>query len=212
VLVPQRYAEGAQRYGEQFPEVPVVLLAGRTGRSQKWGNVLTFSTDLERDLYRAGLCAAILSGGQKGDMLVFTDQLIQTAELSAGQNAFVQGLREQGNATNPQFLRVFPEISALSNISCIVLAGAGGDYFDRNLQFPVILFSWLDPNLSSRQAFVVFDDSPWALAVPAVKMIAENKREGRIPSDLLIDSAKIADKNILRQLKKTARASREKSQ
>jgi hypothetical protein len=212
VLVPQRYAEGARRYGGQFPEVPVVLLTGRTGRAPNGGNVLTFSTDLEQDLYRAGLCAAVFNRESPGDILVFTDQLIQAAELSAGQNAFIRGLREQGNGTNPRFLRDLPEISALSNISCVVLAGAGGDYFDWNLQFPVIFFSWLDPNLSSRQAVVVFDDSPWALAVPAVKMIAENRRASRIPSELLIDSAKIADKDILRQLKKTARASRENSQ
>jgi hypothetical protein len=207
VLVPRRYADGARRYGRQFPEIPVALLMGRAGPGDVDGDFFMFRTDLEQDLYRAGRCAAVLGGETGGDILVFPDRAAAwTAEWDAGRNAFVRGLREEGNGKTPRFLDAVPETAALSNIACVVLAGSGGEYFDRNLRFPVILFTWLDPALISRQVAVVFDDSAWAQVVPAVRMIAANRREARIPSDLLIISAKNADKDMSKRLKKTARA------
>jgi hypothetical protein len=206
VLFPYRYSEAALRYREQFPGIPAVLLEGRAGQRSgiaAGSGLFVFKTDQESDMYRAGLCAAILSGGT-GKTVVFQDYSIE----ETGRRAFADGLREGGNGTAPLFLGGFYELSDFSGISCVVLAGSGAEYFEQNLTHPVIFYTWLDPGMVPPEVVLVFDDSPWALAVPAVKMIAKNQNEGRIPSDLLILSTKIADKDILRRLKKTVGNSR----
>jgi hypothetical protein len=210
VLFPYRYAEGARRYREQFPGVPVALLEGRSGPGDgafdaegSSTGLFVFGADSERDLYRAGLCAAILGGSASGTIPVFQDPLTQTA----GQSAFIKGLREQGNGIEPLFVSGVADLAENEDISCAVLIGSGAEYFDQGIQAPVILFSWLDPELAARDTALVFDDSPWAQAVPAVKMIARNQTGGRLPADILIFPAKIADKDILRRLKKAVRDS-----
>jgi hypothetical protein len=206
VLFPHRYAEGAARYREQFPGIPAVLMEGRSGPETgdtAPSGLSVFSTDLERDFYRAGLCAAVLGGGIGGMIPVFQDRFVQ----ADAQNAFITGLRERQSEANPLFLSDYSGLSGAAAISCVVLAGSGTEYFEQNLTFPLILFTWLDPELTPREAAVFFDDSPWALAVPAVKMIAGKQTGGRIPSDLLIFSDRIADKDVLRQIKKAARDS-----
>ncbi|MDR2480398.1 MAG: hypothetical protein LBD48_13965 [Treponema sp.] len=202
VLFPHRYADGARRYVEQFPGVPAVLLEGRNGPESRGGTegIAVFNTDLERDLYRAGVCAAILSRGTNGIIPVLQDRFAYTA----GQDAFIEGLRAQQNETNPLFLNDISGLSGLADISCAVLAGSGAAYLEQNQTFPVVLFTWLDPEVTAREVAVIFDDSPWALAVPAVKMIAGNQTEGRIPSDLLFFPERIADKDILRRIKNAA--------
>ena len=191
VLFPYRYSEGALRYHEQFPGIPVILLEGRgrQGPAAAGDDLFVFKNDQEKDMYRAGLCAAILCGGT-WKTAVFQDRSIG----EAGRNAFTEGLRQGGNGAEPLFLGGFYELSDLSDLSCVVLAGSGAEYFEQNLTHPVIFYTWLDPELASPGVVLIFDDSPWALAVPAVKMIAENRNEGKIPSDLLILSARIADK------------------
>jgi len=70
---------------------------------------------------------------------------------------------------------------------------------------PVILFTWLDPAMTSNTVIVTFDDSVWTLAVPASQMAVQQQTEGKIPSTPLIFSAKIADNRIFRLLKKSAK-------
>lgn len=206
VLFPYRYSQAALRYREQFPGIPAILLEGRAdgGAATAGDGLFIFRNDQERDMYRAGLCAAILNGGNRGKIVVFQDRSIE----DAGRNAFMEGLRQEGNRMEPLFLDGFYELSDFSDLSCVVLAGSGAEYFEQNLTHPVIFYTWLDPDLTSPEVVLVFDDSPWALAAPAVKMIAENRNEGRIPSDLLILSARIADKDILRRLKKAVQNSK----
>ncbi|MDR1251010.1 MAG: hypothetical protein LBK62_02475 [Treponema sp.] len=203
VLFPNSYAESVPRYREQFPGVPAILLEGRISsgigaRTADNGGLFVFSTDQEKDFYRMGLCAAIFSGERREKIIVFQDQSTQ----ESARNAFVEGLREGGNGTEPLFLNSFSELLNFSDISCVVLAGSGAEYFERNLEYPVILCTWLDPDLTAREAALIFDDSPWGLAVPAARMLRENQNRGRLPSDLLILPERIADKGVLRQLKK----------
>jgi hypothetical protein len=68
----------------------------------------------------------------------------------------------------------------------------------------------MDPALTAREVVVQFDDSVWALVVPAVRMVAKGEVEGKIPSKPLIFPRKITDKNILRQLEKSAKKTPQK--
>jgi hypothetical protein len=207
VLFPYRYADGARRYREQFPGIPVVVLEGRsesgpgTAGTPDSQGILRFSTDMEQDLYRAGRCAAILSRGITDKIVVFQDRALQTE----AQTAFITGLRTQGYETAPLFLDTVSELSNNTDISCVVMAGSRDEYFEQNRDFPLVLCTWMDPELTPREAIVFFDDSPWAQTVPAVRMIAGTQTGGRIPSDMLIFSERIADKDILRQIQTVVR-------
>jgi hypothetical protein len=204
VLFPGRYAEAAVLYRQNFPETPAVLVAGPETTRTGFEDLPVFTTDRPRDFYRAGLCAAILAGEKQGKIPVFLDRFAQSAE----REAFIRGLREGGNQSSPFFLHTFSELFDFSDVSCAVLAGSGGEYLEQNLAFPVILFTWMDPELIPREVVLAFDDSAWGLAIPAAKMAAAKETKGLIPSDLLIFSARIADKDILRQIKSTVRGSR----
>jgi hypothetical protein len=96
------------------------------------------------------------------------------------------------------------ESSQLKGFFCAVIVGSASDYFNINPKLPVLLFSWLDPALTPVEAFVLFDDSPWALAVSAVKIAAGKKEERTISSKIIFPRGRIADKDILRQLKTAA--------
>jgi hypothetical protein len=209
VLFPVRFADAAGLYRERFPEIPVAILEGRgTDRNQATldpgestaGNFFQFATDMESDFYRAGLCAAILDGDKNGRIVVFLDDSIQ----NEGREAFLRGLRDQGKETAPLFFTSFSELSGFSGISCVVLAGSGAEFLEKNQEIPVILFTWLNTAFIPENTILVFDDSPWAQAVPAVRLAASRTKSGRIPSKTLILSAKSADKYILRKLKKVA--------
>jgi hypothetical protein len=210
VLFPVRFSGAAGFYRERFPEIPVAILEGRgTDRNQAAldagesaaGNFFLFATDMESDFYRAGLCAAILDGDKNGRIVVFLDDSIQ----SVGREAFLRGLRDQGKETEPLFFTSFSELSGFSSgISCVVLAGSGAEFLEKNQEIPIILFTWLNTAFIPENTVLVFDDSPWAQAVPAVRLAASRTKIGRIPSKTLILSAKSADKYMLQKIKKAA--------
>jgi hypothetical protein len=52
---------------------------------------------------------------------------------------------------------------------------------------------------------MVFDDSPWALAVPAVKLALRGEPGVNIPSEVVFPRGRIADKQLMRTVKKAAR-------
>jgi hypothetical protein len=135
-------------------------------------------------------------------VLVFKGQSLQEADKSA----FWAGFQE-GGGEKELLYRDTIEPGRMNDISCAVINGAAADYFNSNPKKPIILFSWLDPALTVREAVVLFDDSPWALAVPAVKIAVKKIGESNISSKILFPGGRIADKHILRALKKAARRS-----
>lgn len=224
VLFPRRYGEGAERYAEQHPAIPVLLLAGRSNKVNPSGagpgRLLTFTTDSETDFYRAGLCAGLLgrpepaaengeAGGEQetrpapGKIVFFIENPVKQED----RDNFIRGLREQGLETNPLFLDAASQLTDAKDVSCVVLAGAGAEYLDKNPQIPVILFTWLDPSLTSRETALIFDDSLWALAVPAIRQAERKKTGGHIPSKVLTFSSRIADNYILKELQKIPKKS-----
>jgi hypothetical protein len=209
VLFPWRYEEGARRYADEFPSVPVFVLgtgegsAGGAGAAGQERPALRYvETDTETDFYRAGRCAAILAGTARRRILVF-----QRGPAPRGRReAFVRGLRDEGNDSEPRYPDIADSVSVYQDVSVAVLAAKPGNFLEQNLPVPAILFSWLDPALSPREMKVVFDDSPWAMAVRAVKMAKTEERVLRIPSAVRIPPDRIADGETLRRLKEAIRA------
>ncbi|MDR0877706.1 MAG: hypothetical protein LBN21_06610 [Treponema sp.] len=202
ILVPYRYAEGAYRYAEQFPGTPLAILDTRRAGKPAHEGPLYINTDRDTDFYRAGLFAGILAGNSGGGALVFKGQALDSADKSA----FMTGFQEMGVEKIPVYPNTI-EPGQLADISCAVIVGTATDYFNSNPKKPVILFSWIDPLLTVQDAAVIFDDSPWALAVRAVNIAAGKEAERNISSKILFPRGRIADKHILRQLKWAARRS-----
>jgi hypothetical protein len=196
VLVPYRYEEGAARYIEQFPQIPVAVQDGRRDGVLADERLILIKTDRDTDFYRAGLCAGILGSKSDDKILVFKELAMRELD----KTAFIQGLHFQGVETAPFYINAV-DVNQVKGFSCALIIGAAADYFNVNPKMPVILFSWLDPALTPRDAIILFDDSPHALAVSAVKIAVGKKPERIISSKIIFPKGRIADKHIVRQLK-----------
>ncbi|MDR2536811.1 MAG: hypothetical protein LBC46_00750 [Treponema sp.] len=196
VLFPYRYLEGARRYAEAFPETPVFVLGGRSREdTEPLGFV---STDSATDFYRAGLCAALIASDAQqvaGEVLLFQGDPIPV-EWSA---AFLAGLREKGFEREPKYLSVTEDYSDTQNVVCVVMSGQATTFLERNLNIPVILFSWVDPALTSQAITVIFDDSPWALLIRVAR--AMGKEGTSLPSEMVFPAERMADRNMLKQIR-----------
>jgi hypothetical protein len=214
VLFPRRYTEAAVRFAGQFPHIPAVLLESHSTGDIQEGNLFVYSTGRETDLYRAGLCAGILAGAGKwqgearndpsetpavpGKVVFFQDRSVTQPE----RDAFSRGLLEQGIEAPPLFLGAAAQLTSTRDVACVVLAGGTPDFPEKNFKIPLIFVTWLDPALTPRETALIFDDSPWAMAVPAFRMAARKVPSGTIPSKTLIFPAHIADNGIFQKLKK----------
>ncbi|GHV61605.1 hypothetical protein AGMMS49587_06180 [Spirochaetia bacterium] len=201
-ILPARYGRGGQRYAEAHPDVPVAVIEGRgRGGANIEENLRYIAADAGTDAYRAGRCAAILAqaggaaDGDGGGILFFQDE----QNFPFNRESFLAGLREEGFMKDPVFLSLNSNYSSYENISCVVLTGASPHFLDRNIKVPVILFSWLDPALTSANVRLVFDDSPWALAFRAFRA------EKSLPSDIIIQEKRIEDPEALRKIKTAVR-------
>ncbi|MDR3343876.1 MAG: hypothetical protein LBT14_14065 [Treponema sp.] len=209
VLFPYRYYEGAEGYAERFPRVPVIVLGGRN-RDPGLEKAVFIGTDVETDFYRAGRCAAILALGQgppedqapQGRGILF----FQNREFSAAyKQRFLAGMREQGFEQEPIYVNSTSDYSDIKNIACVVMIERVSAFLERNLKTPVILFSWVDPNLTATGIKLIFDDSPWALAAGAVSGAVWKEGEGYIPSEMLFPARRLSNKEVLRNLKEVMR-------
>jgi hypothetical protein len=197
VLFPYRYLEGARRYAEAFPETPVFVLGGRS-REVDTGPLDFVSTDSVTDFYRAGLCAALIALDVQqvaGEILLFQGDPIPV-EWSA---AFLAGLREKGFEREPKYLSVTEDYSDTQNVVCVVMSGQATTFLEQNLNIPVILFSWVDPVLTSQAVTVIFDDSPWALLIRVARMMG--KEGTSLPSEMVFPAERMADRKMLQQMR-----------
>jgi hypothetical protein len=212
VIFPRHQSSAAERYHEQFPEIPVVLFGGAvpaSGLPAPEGLLCVYGTDRETDLYRAGLFAGILADARQRQEAEAGSQSFalwqDRAVTDAQRDLFSRGARERRPETGVVFVSSAGEMPNERNLSCVVLTGAGAEYLERRTRLPIIMFSWVDPAMVPKEIAVVFDDSPWALAVPAVRMAASRQPEGKIPSNPLIISGNSADNGIFRALRRAAR-------
>jgi hypothetical protein len=196
VLFPNRYAGGARRYTREYPQVPVVVLEGRHRAGGREEGPLYAGTDLSTDLYRAGRCAAFFAASG-GRILFYEDGSLDLT----GREALTRGLRDGGWEGNLLYLKAGTDYTAFDDVSCVLVMGSPSFSLERHLDIPVILFSWINPALTSSRVKLVFDDSPWALFVPVVKTLRNSGDLDTIPSKISLITPRIKEKEALRFLR-----------
>jgi hypothetical protein len=141
----------------------------------------------------------------KRDVALLQDRSVTAAE----RERFSEGVKEEDAEAGVIFVRNAADVPGPERISCVVIFGGGNEYIEKNPKIPLILFTWTDPAFVSDGVAVIFDDSPWALAVPAVRMAAGGPAggpaEGKIPSKPLILPGGIADNSIFKRLKNSVK-------
>jgi hypothetical protein len=196
VLFPHRYMGGGDYYKESRPDTPVYITSGRNQSSKAKEAVSFIRTDVETDLYRAGLCAALLAG--EGSVIFISDEFVP----SENRDAFVEGLRAQGYNRYTDWARYNSDFLSDRYLACAVIAGPVGEFFEQRPEIPVILFSWADPDFTPRSVKVIFDDSPYALASKEPTLFSSDEVEG----DTLISSVptvlkdRIEEKEVYKKL------------
>jgi hypothetical protein len=221
VLFARSQAVAALRFHEQFPEIPTLVLSGLVSTPElppPDGILCVYGTDRETDMYRAGLFAGIMGSARRNtasptkkneekppetpQTYVFWQDNFMPTE---GRELFSRGIREKDPESNALFINFAEQMPDLKGIAGIILTGAGAEFLENNAPIPQILFGWLDPDIIPQEVIVQFDDSVWALTVPAVRMAMRRQAWGVIPSKPLIFSHKIADNNLFQGLKKTTK-------
>ena len=184
VLFPYHYADAARRLRDELPEIPVLILGGRHEKDPE-DDFIIVTTDIEADYYRAGVYAAFLVQEESG-IVVFHD----TNFIDSHQAAFENGLEKGGFLELEEVVYVGSQFDYPSwrGISCVVAGGPAARFFERGMDIPVILFSWVDPRITPGNIKVLLDDSPWAMAVHSLRMLEQGG--GTLPSRLIIPSGR----------------------
>lgn len=180
VLFPYRYLDGARFFRRENPDVPVLVMGGEHRGDEGEEELVFACADTTLDLYRAGLSAAALADGKK--ILILDNGLFREEHRETLREA----LKAHGSIDEPIFLTIYGDYAAYEEIGCVILAGPAERFLERNLDIPVILFSWLDPGLTPRPVTIVFDDSAWALAASAMRFPLVPGETIRVPSSALI--------------------------
>ena len=209
VIFPLRFARAAVFYHEQNPGIRIIILEGRhkidnnlLGSMQN-DRFFIYKTDITDEFHRAGFAAAALTGIETKSIIVFINRTLDSINGTPARNAFFNSVSEYNKTYFPAYeipgFLFFWTISQYNDynpfgyteLSCVVMAGAGSEYFEKEENVPVILFSWLNPALVPSLTAIVIDDSPWTQAVRAVKMANSGEKEGQIKSIFhILDSNK----------------------
>jgi archaeosine-15-forming tRNA-guanine transglycosylase len=202
VLFPLRFAGAARLYREKNPQVRAVLLEGRSPENREtdvFQDIFTYKTDIEADFLRMGAAAAAIDGGKNGKIAVFMETQLQTR----GKDAFLRALSDLEEPPAPLFYASYSQFSGISDLSCVVLAGAGAEYLENFSGVPVVFLTWIDPSLIPNDVVLVVDDSPWVQAPQAIRMAAAGLESGLIKSRFLVLNEKKIGAQALRKIKKT---------
>jgi hypothetical protein len=220
VLFPLRFVLSAQRYKEINPNIPVVVLEGRYLENENpvektlGANIseyFIYKTDINDDFFNLGLAVSALKQEnepksddsapetEKSDkIVVFLDK-----KLTQMKDIFLKGLYSRGILPETQFFNSFSQYSETPNISCVILAGLGFEYLDKKKGVPVIAFTWIAPYLLPFDVVMVINDSPWAQARQAVRMVGAGEKNGSIKSEFVVLNKKKFDGNVIALIKKT---------
>jgi hypothetical protein len=197
-LFPARSRQGALRYAEQSPEIPTGILGGGALFGEADNRGLRFiETDKKGDLYLAGRCAALFARQRSGRILFFAGDLIDWDDRAA----FSRGLRDQGYTEYPLFVDRGTEYTLPGRLACVVMTSPAENFPENSGDLPIILFSWIDPGFTARSVKLIFDDSPWALALKASRAL---RRGGELPpavSEVLPLWDRIGDAALRRDLR-----------
>jgi len=220
VLFPLRFINSAQLYREQNPNIPVVVLEGRypegENPSEKTlgankSEYFIYKTDINNDFYNLGLVISALKPKEepKNDdsapeieknnkIAVFLD-----LNLNKIKDVFLKGLYDGGALTETKFYNYFSQYPQTPDLFCVVLAGVGFEYLDKKTGVPVISFTWIDPFLLPSEVVAVIDDSPWAQARQAVRMVGAGEKNGFIKSEFMVLNRDKFNKDVIALIKKT---------
>jgi hypothetical protein len=206
VIFPLRFARAARLYREENMQIPVILLEGRNS-NERYLSVLgdvndyfIYQTDVDSDFYKAGITAAAFNTAENGRIAVFLDSGI----LAQAGDAFLRGINSLENPPGASFYTSVSENIENPDIFCVVIAGAGVEYFDREMETkkPVILFTWVAPLFLPDDVVLIINDSPWVQSVQAVRMAAARAADGKIKSKFQIINKKNIGRETLRKIKK----------
>ena len=208
VIFPLRFAEAARIYKGSNPGVPVVILEGRYTEnanpasfaleSGSNNDYFLFRTDISADFYLAAQAAIAIDDGKNGRVAVFTEPAIS----SIAREAVLSVINEMENPLITTFYTSFTQYSQNSETSCIIIAGTGNEFLENRSTVPVILFSWLDPQLMPFNVVLMLNDSPFAQVTEIVKMAAARHYYGRIRSKPVVLQGADIEKEILQKIKK----------
>jgi hypothetical protein len=197
-LFPARYRQGALRYAEQAPGIPTGILGGGALFQETENRGPRFiETDKTGDLYRAGRCAALLARQRRGRILFFAGDLIDRND----RDAFARGLRDQGFAEAPLIVDRGTEHALPNRLSCVVMTSPAENFPENSEDIPTILFSWIDPGLTARSVKLIFDDSPWALALESARALRRRGELSPVASEVLPLWDRIGDAGLRRELR-----------
>lgn len=215
VIFPIRFAKAAKLYRGQNPEIPVIILEGRSPADAKpassaietAADFFCYKTDVAADYYCAGVAAAVIDEEKNGAVVVFMDHEIQ----KQAREAFLKALQDREKTIKPHFYTTFSQnqLNRLSDISCGVVAGNGVEFMENFPQVPVILFSWMDFSMIPANVVIVFNDSPMIQAVPAVRMAAAGIEKGQIPTKPLVLKENREGRELLRKLNKNLKMTKD---
>jgi hypothetical protein len=181
-LFPERYLESADRYAAAAREsgladkTRTVVVDGGDDENDGGANIgraESVRIDRETDLYRAGMCAAILA--KEGSVVVYYQDRLPNVQ----RDVFRAGLTAGGYAKTPFFSR-FDDNASQTDIGCAVLLSAANATFLAGNNVPMVLFSWLDPEYTPNGVMVVFDDSLPAVAGHVAKNAAPLTAEAQV--------------------------------
>ena len=200
VVFPKRFTRSALIYNQQNPEVRIVFLEGRYPETQENAGFFSYYTDIESDFYKAGYAAASLSVNNSGNIAVFIEPVQYRLYGMQARSAFQRGLDELDIRTQPYFYTSHSEIPVTLAVSCIVIAGAGWEYLENNANIPVILFSWLDPQMAPSNVVLVVDDSPFAQLLTVASLISARQEKGNIKSKFYLINTEKYENRLLRNI------------
>jgi hypothetical protein len=199
VIFYHRFTKAARIYRENNPEIPVVILEGRSGKEQSMTeDYFFYKTDVQSDFYKAGLAAGAIENNKNGKIIVFLEP---ENEIKA-KEAFLSALNTLGRPFDPLFFTSFNDYYDISDISCVVISGIGVEFIDTNPGVPVILFTWLDPDFLPSNVVLVFNDSPWVQSLQAARMVSASLTKGQILSKIIVSNRKNIHKETLRKILK----------
>ena len=197
VLFPLRYLEGAKEYKANH-DIPVYIMGGRNPKPPGIDELVYVGTDMFKDLYRAGIAAAVLAGENR---IIFISEGILPETY---REAFREGLISREYPDNPVYVSALQDYSTFNDVGCIVITDPAGRFFERNLKIPIILFSWIDPDITPQSVNLIFDDSPWAILTRVLKTQIPPEGEMYIASEFFLrlkSEAKKDFRNINRLIK-----------
>jgi hypothetical protein len=178
-LFPERYLAGADRYAAAAGEAGLAdttrtaVVDGGDNGGVNIGRAESLRIDRETDLYRAGICAAILA--KEGSVVVY----YQDSLSNTYRDVFRDGLIAGGYTKTPFFYHYNEATS--QDVGCAVLLSAANTHLlAEKRDVPMVLFSWLDPEYTPSEVTVVFDDSLLAVAAQVARNAVPLAAEARV--------------------------------